>query len=198
MNDMPLSHPGGQPFDSNIHAPADHSAATIDMTGITSGVPLPKGLIPVGNAVSATKNSTKPPQGSTRVKAGGIGMSAQYDPLPWTDFFDSVEKINDMVPIYTAGTEGHIFVCLHGAGHSAMSFASFAEKMKATGTVIAFDWRGHGDHAREDESNMSQETLIADAIEVLQYVHQKHTDRSLILVGHSMGGAMATKIVSHV
>jgi len=78
-----------------------------------------------------------------------------------------------------------------------MSFAVLAEKLKTTSTVVAFDWRGHGEHARgEEEKNMSQETLIADTIEVLTYVHEKFNDRSLILIGHSMGGAIATKTVS--
>lgn len=45
---------------------------------------------------------------------------------------------------------------------------------------------------------MSQETLIADTLEVLNYVHQKYAERSIILIGHSMGGAIATKTVSQV
>ena len=80
------------------------------------------------------------------------------------DFYDSTEKINDMVPVYIAGTEGHVFVCLHGAGHSAMSFARLAETLKPTSTIVAFDWRGHGTHEREDANEMSQETLIADTL----------------------------------
>ena len=55
-----------------------------------------------------------------------------------------MEKINDVVPLYTAGTEGHVFVGMHGAGHSAMSFASVAEQIKQQATFLAFDWRGHG------------------------------------------------------
>ena len=43
---------------------------------------------------------------------------------------------------------------------------------------------------------MSQETLINDTLEVLNYVHEKYPDRSIILIGHSMGGAIATKTVS--
>lgn len=35
--------------------------------------------------------------------------------------------MNDIVPIYHAGTEGHVFICMHGAGHSAMSFAALAK-----------------------------------------------------------------------
>ena len=98
-------------------------------------------------------------------------MRNQYQPLPWTDFYDSMEKIDDMIPLYTAGTEGHLFLCLHGAGHSAQSFALMASLMKAKGnTVIAFDWRGHGEHVRENESEMSELTLIDEAIQVITYV----------------------------
>ena len=86
---------------------------------------------------------------------------AQFDPLPWTDFFDSTEMIQGVVPVYIAGSnQGHVFLCLHGAGSSAMSFAAIASKLKAESTVVAFDWRGHGQHSREDESEMSTEGLI--------------------------------------
>jgi hypothetical protein len=37
-----------------------------------------------------------------------------------------MEMIEDKVPVYIAGTQGHVFLCLHGAGHSALSFAALA------------------------------------------------------------------------
>ena len=63
--------------------------------------------------------------------------------------------MNDRVPIYYAGNKGHVFICLHGAGHSAMSFASLAKHMEKDSTVIAFDYRGHGEHFCENETDMS-------------------------------------------
>lgn len=169
-------------------------------------MPMPPGLLPVGNAVSAQRTGGMRPPAPSSNFLGGSGatnaMSAlrqQYDPLPWTDFYDSTEKINGVVPIYIAGTEGIVFVCLHGAGHSAMSFAVLAENLKQTSTVVAFDWRGHGEHERgEEEQLMSQETLINDTIEVLNYVHERYTDRTIILIGHSMGGAIATKTIAQI
>ena len=78
-----------------------------------------------------------------------------------------------------------------------MSFAVLAENLKQTSTVVAFDWRGHGDHHRGDEEQlMSQETLINDTLEVLNHVHEKFPNRSILLIGHSMGGAIATKTVA--
>lgn len=44
---------------------------------------------------------------------------------------------------------------------------------------------------------MSQAVLINDTLEVLAYVHEQFPTRTLVLVGHSMGGAMATKVVDH-
>ena len=102
--------------------------------------------------------------------------------------------INNTVPLYKAGNKGHIFVCLHGAGHSAMSFACLAEKLKTECTVFAFDWRGHGDHYCENETDLSETTLIADAIAVMQYVIEQNPGRAFNLVGHSMGGSIATKV----
>lgn len=45
-----------------------------------------------------------------------------------------------------SGSGGPIFLLIHGAGHSALSFALLAKQMKnyATCTVFAFDMRGHG------------------------------------------------------
>ena len=133
---------------------------------------------------------------------GGVpsGLSAlrqQYEPLPWDHFWDAKEMINETIPIYTAGTEGHIFLCMHGAGNSAMSFSVVAETLKTENTVISFDWRGHGEHQREDETNMPQATLVGDAIEVLTFVHDRYPDRTIVMVGHSMGGAIAAKTVDH-
>ena len=84
-----------------------------------------------------------------------------YDPLPWSDFFDFREMAYERIPIYYSGSGlGHVFLCLHGAGHSALSFATLAKYIKDQATLVAFDFRGHGDHYCEDEMDLSEETLI--------------------------------------
>ena len=42
------------------------------------------------------------------------------------------------------GTSGPILFCLHGAGHSALSFASLAGVLKDRFRIISYDFRGHG------------------------------------------------------
>jgi hypothetical protein len=36
--------------------------------------------------------------------------------------------------------------------------------LKITSTVVAFDFRGHGEHYCENETEMSEETMIRDSI----------------------------------
>ena len=121
-----------------------------------------------------------------------------YDPLEWPSYFDTKEKINDIVPLYIAGNQGHVFLCMHGAGHSALSFGMLAKYLKHSYTVAAFDFRGHGDNYTENETDMSEETLINDAIDVMKYVCHKYNEASIIVVGHSMGGSIATKATAKV
>ena len=84
-------------------------------------------------------------------------------------------------------------MCLHGAGHSAMSFAALAEQLKADSIVFSFDFRGHGDYHCENETDMTEEVLIADTIRVLEFVHFLYPENCLNLIGHSLGGSIATK-----
>jgi hypothetical protein len=51
----------------------------------------------------------------------------QFEQLTWETFFDYRQLINETVPVYTAGSAGHLFLCLHGAGSSALTFAALAE-----------------------------------------------------------------------
>ena len=119
-----------------------------------------------------------------------------YDPIDWRNYFDSMEMMDQRVPIYVSGTEGHVFLCMHGAGHSALSFSTLAKYLKTDSTVVAFDFRGHGGNTTENPTDLSEETLINDAIEVMRYVCHKFNEASIMIVGHSMGGSIATKSAS--
>lgn len=144
---------------------------------------------------------TKPIDVNTPVSFGGkqkVSGNITYEPLQWNQFFDRMEKLNDMVPVYTAGQSGHVFICLHGAGHSAMSFAALAKYLKLSSIVVTFDYRGHGKNLCENETDLSEDTLIRDTIEVVKYVSAKYPEQSIIMVGHSMGGSIATKATAKI
>lgn len=64
--------------------------------------------------------------------------------------------------------------------------------------MVAFDWRGHGDHKCENEHQMDVQTLIDDALKVMDFVMEKFPGKAILLTGHSMGGSIATKLVKHI
>ena len=125
-------------------------------------MPMPDGLLPVGNMVGAATSKPSAAAASGIPKPSlsifnreGYGtqmLQKQYEPLSWSDFFAEKDMVDGLIPVYTAGTEGHVLFCIHGAGHSAMSFARLTDFLKEKYTVVAWDQRGHGEHRREDET----------------------------------------------
>lgn len=73
-----------------------------------------------------------------------------------------------------------------------MSFAVMASHIKKWGSVVAFDFRGHGLNKNEDQT-LSQENLIEDSMKVLEYLNETNHTQTFIIVGHSMGGSIACK-----
>lgn len=69
-----------------------------------------------------------------------------------------------------------MFICLHGAGHSALSFAALAKYMKSESTIVAFDFRGHGEHYCDNELDLSEDTLVNDSIEVIRNVASRFNE----------------------
>ena len=51
-----------------------------------------------------------------------------------------------------------------------MGFAALAAELKGKSTVVAFDFRGHGQHYCENETDLSQAILIDEALIVLDFV----------------------------
>jgi protein phosphatase methylesterase 1 len=117
----------------------------------------------------------------------------KYAPLDWKTAFPTTYNIcNNTLPIYISGNSGPNLICLHGAGHSGLSFAPLALVNKNY-RIISFDFRGHGFNTQTPSNDLSEKTLINDTIEVLNHVHEKYPDENLVIVGHSMGGSIATK-----
>ena len=153
---------------------------------------------------TATKN-TAPQQSQFSLPkpkssgGGGSGSGPSFEPLEWNHFFDRREMINGEVPLYIAGNKGHVFICMHGAGHSSQSFAALAKYLKNDYIVAAFDFRGHGDNSMENELDLSEATLVGDAIAAIRYINTAlFSEASVIIVGHSMGGSIATKATAKI
>ena len=149
-----------------------------DLTSIPNVFEIPK---PVGGF--------KPPL----PPSGDNPLLKKYEPIDWhTAFPISYNICENTIPIYINGEKGPNIICLHGAGHSGLSFAPVALKNKDY-RIISFDFRGHGFNTQSPYNDFSEKTLINDTIQVLNHVHEKYPEENLILLGHSMGGSIATK-----
>eukprot|EP01071_Lankesteria_metandrocarpae_P010550 Lankesteria_metandrocarpae@DN5348_c0_g1_i1.p1 len=116
--------------------------------------------------------------------------------------------------VHSAAAVGHEgggglwFVLLHGAGHSALSWALVARLLKRNGyRSLAYDARGHGKTKCLRNAALSADNLVDDGVRLLKECfvngHEATTAdevtaaaTQVVLVGHSMGGAIASKIAT--
>ena len=141
------------------------------------------------------------------------------DPLPWNDYFTRELYLNLSHPtenvIYHAyiippTAKGPLLVTHHGAGSSGLSFALFASEIRKAlpnAGVLSLDARGHGETVTElldsqssnDPLDLSLGTLSQDLLNV---IHMTQTQMawpelpSLVLIGHSLGGAVVTNVAA--
>ena len=104
--------------------------------------------------------------------------------------------------------KGPLLVTHHGAGSSALSFALFASEVRKAlpnAGVLSLDARGHGETVVEQldsqcnntDIDLSLETLSQDLLDV---IHMTQTQMAwpelpdLVLIGHSLGGAVVTNV----
>jgi protein phosphatase methylesterase 1 len=123
----------------------------------------------------------------------------------WDEVFDEQVSVTvgaDTFCCYTAGLgerrDGVVCVLLHGGGHCALSWGMVAEALKRSCGVVAFDSRGHGDSRCEDEEDISAQVQVDDAAAVVRgiYAARGADVPSVVLVGHSMGGAIAVRLAA--
>lgn len=106
-----------------------------------------------------------------------------------------------------------LFICVHGAGYSGLSYACFAKEVEQRGRgrvgVLTFDSRGHGEAlpvylschvasitdiccsgktiVQGNELDMSLTTLANDLVDLLKSMFpDRATTPKLLLIGHSM------------
>eukprot|EP01113_Clastostelium_recurvatum_P032321 TRINITY_DN4137_c0_g1_i2.p1 TRINITY_DN4137_c0_g1~~TRINITY_DN4137_c0_g1_i2.p1 ORF type:complete len:368 (+),score=52.61 TRINITY_DN4137_c0_g1_i2:27-1130(+) len=143
------------------------------------------------------------PEGTRSKREDGMGkrtLAEECNAVGWDNYFDSKRHLtipgtNSVFCVYEAGHDGPLFVLLHGGGHTALSWALVADILKASCRVIAYDCRGHGDTKTDDDFDLSASTLVADALQLLEVMYPPgDTSPPVIIVGHSMGGAIAGKL----
>ncbi|CAD7696439.1 unnamed protein product [Ostreobium quekettii] len=119
-------------------------------------------------------------------------------PLGWERYWEAsrdvrVEERDATFHIYTAGTGGPLLLCLHGGGYTGLTWSLLAPRVKDTCRIVAMDLRGHGLTKTNDDEDLSAETLCADVIALWKALCKEESHFSTVLLGHSLGGAMAIR-----
>lgn len=106
----------------------------------------------------------------------------------------SMDEINNYSKVPT-------LVALHGGGYSGLTWANFTRRLEkyCHFRMIAIDLRGHGDTTTSCDDRLDIEILVSDVIRVIDAAHRicgfPETPK-VVLIGHSMGGAIAIKCAS--
>ncbi|KAJ2160983.1 Protein phosphatase methylesterase 1 [Coemansia sp. RSA 552] len=129
-------------------------------------------------------------------------VSAEFKPVPWTSYFETRRTVtledSTEFNIFASGldkTDGPILLLHHGAGHSGLTFGLLAKYMSATEpgfTVVAPDARGHGDSGGSS-TDLSLDQMVNDLAGIFGTLFPDNS-RSVVLAGHSMGGAVVAHI----
>ena len=164
----------------------------------------------------------QPPTGSGGQSPAGAGGVDVDENSTWESFFHSTRDIvvgSDTFRVYLAGewsSAAPLLLFLHGAGYNALTWCCLVQQLlrqcdcrvaalvrtlprhvlrgfspHALTRVSAQDLRGHGATLTQDDTDFSIERLVTDVVAVCDVIVPP--DSPLVLVGHSMGGAVASK-----
>ena len=120
------------------------------------------------------------------------------------------EVITHHVYITPPSAKGPLFVTHHGAGSSGLSFALFASEIQKAlpgAGVLSLDARGHGQTSNQNREytlvdgvpDLSLSALSQDLLDVIFLIQEKlawHELPDIILLGHSLGGAVIADVAA--
>jgi protein phosphatase methylesterase 1 len=130
------------------------------------------------------------------------------EPIPWTRYFErelflDTPKATHHAYLSSPVGNGPLFVTHHGAGSSGLSFAALTSSLRKhlpSAGVLSLDARGHGltkAKTSSEDLDLSLATLSADLVSVINETQVTMSWSSLpplILIGHSLGGAVVTNV----
>lgn len=134
-------------------------------------------------------------------RAGRRGMKRDYSPLSWKKYFTSIKEVKisegNVFRVYCNGESGPLLLLLHGGGYSGLTWSLFTSNIShlVECQVAAIDLRGHGETKTTNDNDLSAETLSRDIGKVIENIYGAENLPPVIIIGHSMGGAIAVHVV---
>ncbi|HEY9786369.1 MAG TPA: alpha/beta fold hydrolase [Candidatus Obscuribacterales bacterium] len=91
-----------------------------------------------------------------------------------------------------------VLLCIHGLGLHKGNYANFGKRMASEGIITyAMDARGFGEWQKYKEySKIDPDGTLKDAGAILEAIHAKYPKLPVIVLGESMGGALALQTVA--
>ncbi|RKU40105.1 Protein with carboxyl methyl esterase activity [Coniochaeta pulveracea] len=178
------------------------------------------------SSASSTGTIIPSPRQKLFARPEGIPRGRSLEQIPWTTYFERELFLKPPAPAQTDTTpaatpsveityhayltspvgKGPLFVMHHGAGSSGLSFAVLSSEIRKrlpNAGVLALDARGHGSTTitspKPGSIDLSLHTLSTDLYNVIQAAKTQMAWPELppiILVGHSLGGAVVTDLAS--
>ncbi|KAK3328953.1 Alpha/Beta hydrolase protein [Apodospora peruviana] len=215
---------GGFPFPTATSRKNLSVSTTAAGGGIGFGGSIPEQDDDSSSASSMSSTGTVIPSPGRALFARPMGPSGgrSLDPIPWTTYFErelflttppstssengtETEQITHHAYLTSpVGPKGPLFVTHHGAGSSGLSFAVLSSEIRKrlpTAGILSIDARGHGSTTTTGGTpgpvDLSLSTLSTDLFNVIQAtktaMHWPELP-PIILVGHSLGGAVVTDL----
>jgi alpha-beta hydrolase superfamily lysophospholipase len=88
----------------------------------------------------------------------------------------------------------YVAVIVHGYGEHARRYGHVADALEQQGAVVyAADYRGHGQSEGERALIRDVDDLVGDTERVVAHARSEYPDLPLVMIGHSLGGMVATR-----
>lgn len=130
-------------------------------------------------------------------------VQRDYRPSSWSEFFDEKKDLHmengDVFRVYlkmSSDASAHtlpLLVLLHGGGFSGLTWSCFVRSISELCHVnaLAIDLRGHGSSKVENDDELDVDHFVSDISRILLKLYSEDDMPEIILMGHSMGGAIA-------
>ncbi|KAI8320200.1 protein phosphatase methylesterase 1 [Martensiomyces pterosporus] len=134
-----------------------------------------------------------------------VSNTSALQPLDWSLYFENRQAVpfgDTTFNVYSSGLDntGPVFMFHHGAGHSGLTFGLVSKHIYTSSTppnvtVVAPDCRAHGATSGDGQDDLSLQRLVDDFVGIFDAMFPDNK-RDVVLVGHSMGGAVVTHVAA--